>query len=548
MKNKLLCICLFFLTAVFCYGASYASNTVGYLRVAESNELPHGLFVKTYGYLPGDSISITNELNGSSVELLNLGSYAGTDAMVIVTSQVASALGLEKDVSYQIRVSTRSGDADSNFAGDIVILKKITDSKDNDIISEVSSDTFIEEPLLSESDNYSEENSKEEEEKESPIVKESDNNPPVSDKTEEMNTVSSTTEENIEVDEQKIEAKEDVKLTEEKTEENCFDDSEFYNDFTADNLSDEILHNEADDESISEDVEKEEPAEKHEIDEDIAVQSSPDYHEEEYFDEENYAADFTIDDKQKQLKMADEDTVIKEDSLVKNENPEFYSDGENLVDTKQSDDNKAVYETIEDNIFQELNETSGVEIAKADERTKEEIFSDDEFILDRQDNDEDTDESYKDEDVSLSDYEPIILVPSESKIPLSETEISEVKAEESKETKKTKEESKDKDDVIIIKPVEQKMADDEDEISCHVVSKESELKKGTYYIQIAILSDIANIKNLLKSYSKYPIVLIPSKKNTYKVLIGPLSVDEYGVVFEKFKSYGFKDAFVKKIK
>ena len=32
------------------------------------------------------------------------------------------------------------------------------------------------------------------------------------------------------------------------------------------------------------------------------------------------------------------------------------------------------------------------------------------------------------------------------------------------------------------------------------------------------------------------------------VLIGPLSVDEYGTVVARFKSYGFKDAFIRKIK
>ena len=33
-----------------------------------------------------------------------------------------------------------------------------------------------------------------------------------------------------------------------------------------------------------------------------------------------------------------------------------------------------------------------------------------------------------------------------------------------------------------------------------------------------------------------------------QMLVGPLTMDEYAVVLERFKSYGFKDAFLRKIK
>ena len=39
-----------------------------------------------------------------------------------------------------------------------------------------------------------------------------------------------------------------------------------------------------------------------------------------------------------------------------------------------------------------------------------------------------------------------------------------------------------------------------------------------------------------------------SSGNGYQVLVGSLSMDEYGTVLNRFKSYGFKDAFVKKIR
>ncbi|HBD67786.1 MAG TPA: hypothetical protein DC014_00765, partial [Treponema sp.] len=81
----------------------------------------------------------------------------------------------------------------------------------------------------------------------------------------------------------------------------------------------------------------------------------------------------------------------------------------------------------------------------------------------------------------------------------------------------------------------------------HVVESESKLVSSSYYVQIATLAEEANIQNLLDQYAKYPIVLVPTASGAYKVLVGPLSVDEYGVVLAKFKAAGFKDAFVKKM-
>ena len=87
------------------------------------------------------------------------------------------------------------------------------------------------------------------------------------------------------------------------------------------------------------------------------------------------------------------------------------------------------------------------------------------------------------------------------------------------------------------------------EIKKHAVSSVSDLNKEKYYIQIASLANEDNIINLLKKYNKYPIILVPrTGANGYQVLVGPLTVDEYGTILEKFKAFGFKDAFIKKIK
>ena len=85
------------------------------------------------------------------------------------------------------------------------------------------------------------------------------------------------------------------------------------------------------------------------------------------------------------------------------------------------------------------------------------------------------------------------------------------------------------------------------EAAARVVADESALQKDCYYIQIATLASQKNIDSTLQKYSKYPIVLVPAANPAlHKVLVGPLSVDEYGAVLSKFKDAGYKDAFVKK--
>lgn len=71
------------------------------------------------------------------------------------------------------------------------------------------------------------------------------------------------------------------------------------------------------------------------------------------------------------------------------------------------------------------------------------------------------------------------------------------------------------------------------------------------YVQVASYKDNVSTQDFKKRFGdKYPVVLqsVP-EKNFTKVLIGPVTKDEYGAVLERFKSFGYKDAFVsKKIK
>ena len=83
-----------------------------------------------------------------------------------------------------------------------------------------------------------------------------------------------------------------------------------------------------------------------------------------------------------------------------------------------------------------------------------------------------------------------------------------------------------------------------------MVKSLNDLESGKYYIQIAVLKDQANIQAILDAYgNNYPVTIVPlSSKTAYQILIGPVSMDEYGVILNRFKSYGYKDAFLRKIK
>jgi len=76
------------------------------------------------------------------------------------------------------------------------------------------------------------------------------------------------------------------------------------------------------------------------------------------------------------------------------------------------------------------------------------------------------------------------------------------------------------------------------------------LAKGSYYVQIASYSDPVRAKKVVDGYAaKYPIIVeqgSTARGSVLKVCVGPVKKDEYGAILERFKSLGFKDAFVRK--
>ncbi len=137
------------------------------------------------------------------------------------------------------------------------------------------------------------------------------------------------------------------------------------------------------------------------------------------------------------------------------------------------------------------------------------------------------------EDDDSESYDAIVLVPAGANPPVNDKTYSEPKAEPVKTPDAPK-------------PVAVKT---DLTYQNFMVSCADDLKRNSYYVQIATMHDDANIQEVVNKYgTNYPITIVPVKNNSKQILIGSLNMDEYAVVLERFKSYGYKDAFLRKIR
>ena len=155
-------------------------------------------------------------------------------------------------------------------------------------------------------------------------------------------------------------------------------------------------------------------------------------------------------------------------------------------------------------------------------------------------------------------YAPIVLVPASENPPavLEKSEELALAETESLSADVSAETDLKNDEVIQleVKVSENTIEDTADKkknaLDAFIVPSLSDLQKGKYYVQIAMMNDEENIVSLLNTYrTNYPMVAVPlSNKKGYQIMVGPLERDEYGSVRQKFKERGFKDCFLRKIK
>lgn len=518
--SALLCVLLF---------SSFSPSLDGRAVVADDGVMPQGIFAKTVGYLPGDSISVTNLLTKSTVDILVIGALDPSEGVAILLSpESASLLGLEKGGNNVVKITKRSGQLDEQVSGTAVIgggtyenpgeTGEIEDEFETENESESVLES-VEETVEPETEVLSDETEIPEEEISSEEIVE----------TEEENETDLSSEED-EIPEES----EEVLLPEE---ESVSGDEFDYSSGDSENDSDEDISERIEDDFVPEDEDSENPSEpENEKDDD----ESPLY---ESVSEDELLDVASAEPFEEDIYEIDEPEVTELSGTREDENEK-----EPLIEEPSSESVEAenLSELSEEETEEETSETEKPE-RFFEEPELEELENEEDFSAPEPENEDESEES----------YEPIILVPSDMNPPerlySSQESLKEPENEGENAENDVKTEIPESSGMNALNdPEENRAASESSKNSWEdkVLESEASLEKSKWYIQIAVLADFSNISNLVEKYGEdYPLVLVPASNGKgYRILVGPLSVDEYGTVLNRFRSYGFKDAFLRKIK
>lgn len=518
--KKFLSGILFLLISVFIFADSSAS-VEGVIEVAGKNELPAGYFGKAAGYLPGDSVSITNPNTGITLQILNLGTLDASGGIaILISEESAKSLGIERNSGVKVKLAPRSGYFDETVSGNAVLDEKTLPAAKEEPVSDVSAEPAVQ--AGPEAASQPAENAAVSVEPAAPVA--------VAGVPLIADTEDNGKEENAEVAAVEDEAETPVDEIDSEDETDFSDEEKL----SAEPVEEEVS---ADDESSVE--EETEPV----IVEAPAPTEECEVPEEPYEDYESVEDGF-LESKEavEQPSPAEESEVeavtVEEPDPIEDETEDLPEE-ENaelvIVEEPQEEEPETPTEDETEEEAVTVEEPSPIEEDSAAEENQMEEVSEPEEVVAEPNAEPEAQSSGESES---SDYAPIVLVPSEPESPESPVDASiENEPIEIVPVESVPEEKKSEPEPLQTEyPVS---------IQDYVVSSESALASNCYYIQIATMGNIKNIENILVKYSKYPVSLIPAGKN-YRVLVGPLSVDEYGAVLAKFKNAGFKDAFVRK--
>ena len=477
---------------------SFSPSLDGRAIVAEEGVLPQGLFAKAFGYLPGDSISVTSLSSKESVDILVIGALQSKEGIAILLSpEAAVALGISKTTNNVVKITKRSGQLDEAVVGTAVIGSAAEDfaSYDNSEETDDDDEEVAEEFIDEDSVNFA-------------VAAES--------KVEETPVDSEAVEADVEyISATEPEAEEvvaEVEQADEITGEKVVAEVEKADETTAEKDVVVITPTEeaAEEDSLPEEAVAAAPEAEEKSAEEVVEEPVED--EEEVIAEEYVEADdlYDFDDETEKVAAPFDEALNEDYDAVKPA-----EDAVAAVEKAEESETEKTSETLEEEVIAETFDESKV-VAEEDAVVAETEKT----------SDSDEDES----------YEPIVLVPASANPP-----VAEEKNDEDAETAASVEET--------AQPVVS-TASDSFNFDKYIVSSLSDLEKGKYYVQIAMLGSEDNIRSTIKKYGKqYPITLVPlASGKGYQFLIGSLNMDEYGTVLNRFKSYGYKDAFLRRIK
>jgi hypothetical protein len=79
------------------------------------------------------------------------------------------------------------------------------------------------------------------------------------------------------------------------------------------------------------------------------------------------------------------------------------------------------------------------------------------------------------------------------------------------------------------------------------VPRVSELQRGSFYVQLAAFNSPDAVENVIRQIdSSYNPVIYNDCDTLYRILLGPLNQGESAAVLQRFRSIGFRDAFVRR--
>lgn len=501
---------------------SFSPSLDGRAVVAPEGSMPKGVFAKTVGYLPGDSISVTSLSAKKTVDILVIGSIDSSEGVAILLSpEAAELLGLSKDANNVVKITKRSGQLDEAVAGTAVIGGKVENDESD----------FEPEEIVSEAENAggTEEDS---------------------DSVEEISAEKAEGEEKDDYAEETVEP-EPVESVE--AEENPAPETE-----TEPEVIDEAVPHDSEDleNSAAESSEEAVPSEPLESAEEIPeekVPSKEDSVEPEKIDATDAPEEDGLSENSGEIPVPVEECpeeVEPDEKLEPAEGDELSESVEKIEATDEPAAEEPEPEkesvSVDDDVVSEVpfeeESVSADELPEMNAENSEPVENERPEAVPYVDS-ENVEAGPLSEENSEESYEPIVLVPAESNPPESAGKPAEVyKNEVSAKPAENKAEERASEGK---KPGASKKS-----LEKYKVSSLKELESGKYYIQIAVLADENNLKNTVSKFEKqYPVTLVPlaSGKAT-QVMIGPLGMDEYGAVLNRFKKSGYKDAFLRKIK
>lgn len=453
-------VALLFAQNVF---ASSSPSLDGRAVVAKSGTFPKGYFAKTVGYLPGDSISVTNPVNGRQVSILVIGSLDASEGVAILLSpEAAEALSIKRDSNNLVKLTKRNGTADTVANGSAVITNVLQEE-----VEELEDE-------IAETENAFEEMAE-----------------VLAEETEEIPSGE------FDVDE---EIPEDT--------ENAVSETEGVFEDIPEETENAVAEAEKDLEEIPEETE-----------EDIAEKSEKELANVEEIPEEAEEESDGI------AYERVEDWYIPEDSFDENSEAEEVFD--EIPEDAEKESDEIVYERVEDYCIPEDSDENLEEIPeeKAELAESENAYEDGNPYLES--------EISETETAAEDEYEAIVLVPAEENPP--EPESGE---KEFDKDSVAKAEVSPKSDAKSEPPSSTKG-------SAAYLKSESYLESQKYYVQIAVYTQNENVEQLDALYGRrYPLTILDEGARK-TVLVGPLGMDEYGSVLERFKLFGFSDAFVR---